>query len=65
MEPPVVAFRKLKGQFIVLQVVFTYIYVESIRRYIVEGLGCDFCFLVSGGTFVKKTGMDQIIPNVG
>ena len=65
MEPPVVAFRELKGQFIVLQVVFTYIDVESIRRYIVEGLGCDFCFLVSGGTFVNITGLDQFLPNLG
>ncbi|SCI75876.1 Uncharacterised protein [uncultured Clostridium sp.] len=42
MEPPVVADSKLKGQFLILQVVLTDIHGKTIAADIVERTACDF-----------------------
>ena len=42
MEPPVVADSKLKGQFLILQVVLTDVHGKTIAADIVERTACDF-----------------------
>ena len=45
MKPPVIAGGKLKGQFVILKIIFSHIDVETVAGKIVEGLAGDFLLL--------------------
>ena len=46
MEPPVIACGKLKGQLIILEVVFSNVDIKTVTGYIVERFGFSLGFLV-------------------
>ena len=44
MEPPVISGGKFESQFIVLEIIFSYIYMEAVAAQIMERLTGDLCF---------------------
>ena len=63
VEPPVITSCKFKGQFIVLIIVFAYIHMEAVTADIVEGLTCDFHFLIAAFT-VDIAAFNQLFLNL-
>ena len=59
MEPPVVADSKLKGQFLILQVVLTDIHGKTIAADIVERTACDF-YLFGAAFSADIAAFDQL-----
>lgn len=61
MKPPVISYGKLKGQFFVLIVIFSYIDMKSVTGEIVKRFAGDFLFFWRWSVFAEYS-RRQLVP---
>ena len=67
MEPPVAAGSKFKGQFFVLEIIFSHIHMVAIGRKVMQRRTGQFLFfgIFSAGVTFDIAGLDQLFFNLG